>query len=562
MVFILFMEVFNHGNAFALTVRKCTSSGITITSSGNVLEHFILNNPPLNLTLHLQSRDFARDCKAKGTKDSRRSDVGYNGNKTKDNGRRPAYQDDSKDLVTIDGEDINWSGYVEEDARNYAMMAYSSSNSGSENLGKSCSKACEESYARLKKLYDDQRDKLGDASVEITAYTLALKKIEAQLLCHQQNQLPYEQKIRFMKIDLDDKIDVLAYHKKLLGEDYKKKDDLKTKFENWQNSSKNLSKLLNTQMSANHKFGLGYGDYRYGSILSYENKASDLEYAPINDRFADGMHAVLPPMTGNYVPSGPDVEIDYSKFTYGPKQTSADELDSKPSEYASCKSKSSVKTSTSMLEQVENASKVFCEPKVWIDAHVIEEYESNSDNDSVSNVQEEKEKPSFSFIDSVKHDYPHRALKDKVIVDSRCSSHMTGNKAYLVDYKEFKGGFVTFGGFLAGYSINSKAFRVYNLETKRVEENLHVNFLENKPNVSGKGHAWMFDLDYLTNSINYEHVLVENQANKSAGPKEANNSAGTQVNDDQGANSEEINLNEEHFVLPIWSAYSANVKSS
>nr|GEW25330.1 hypothetical protein [Tanacetum cinerariifolium] len=107
-----------------------------------------------------------------------------------------------------------------------------------------------------------------------------------------------------------------------------------------------------------------------------------------------------------------------------------------------------------------------------------------------------------------------------------------------------------------------KAFRVYNLETKRVEENLHVIFLENKPNVVGKGHAWMFDLDYLTNSIYYELVLVENQANKSAGSKEANNSAGTQDNDDQGANSEEIDLHEEHFVLPIWSAYSTTVKSS
>nr|GEU47700.1 hypothetical protein [Tanacetum cinerariifolium] len=59
---------------------------------------------------------FARDCRAKGNQDSRRRDVGYNGNKTKDNGRRPAYQDDSKDLVSIDAEDIDWSGHVEEDA--------------------------------------------------------------------------------------------------------------------------------------------------------------------------------------------------------------------------------------------------------------------------------------------------------------------------------------------------------------------------------------------------------------------------------------------------------------
>ncbi|GJR39588.1 putative ribonuclease H-like domain-containing protein [Tanacetum coccineum] len=75
-------------------------------------------------------------------------------------------------------------------------------------------------------------------------------------------------------------------------------------------------------------------------------------------------------------------------------------------------------------------------------------------------------------------------------------------------------------GFLVGYSVNSKAFRVYNLVTKRVEVNLHVNFLEEKPNVQGLGHRWMFDLDYLTDSMNYIPVSLQNQANP-AGSKEA-----------------------------------------
>nr|GEV44369.1 putative ribonuclease H-like domain-containing protein [Tanacetum cinerariifolium] len=457
---------------------------------------------------------FSRDCRAKGNQDSKRRDV---------------------------------------------------SNLSSENKVKSCSKTCEESYAKLKKLYDEKRDKLSDASVEITAYTSTLKKVEAQLVCHQQNQLAYEQNIRFIKIDLDDKTDVLAYHKKLLAEALKEKEDLKTKFENWNNSSKNLSRLLNTKMSVNDKFRLGYGDYRYGSILSYENevlqsvfmnKESDLENSSANDGYVKGMHADPPLMTRNYIPSRPDVEIDYSKFTYGPKQTSADESNSKPSEYASCESDSST------------------------DAPIIEEYDSDSDNDSVSNVQEDIEKPSFAFTDSVKHvktsredvketgtpnhspkigkqcrdghtrkglsyaftrkacfvcgsfihlirdcdfhekrmakqaklvksknkDDPHKALKDKGIINSRCSRHMIGNKAHLADYQEFKGGFVTFRG------------------------------------SNGR--------------------ITENQANKSIVPKEANNSAGTQANDDQSANTEEIDLYKDHFVLPIWSAYLTTVKSS
>ncbi|GKF25754.1 hypothetical protein Tco_0081648, partial [Tanacetum coccineum] len=74
-------------------------------------------------------------------------------------------------------------------------------------------------------------------------------------------------------------------------------------------------------------------------------------------------------------------------------------------------------------------------------------------------------------------------------------------------------------GFLVGYSVNSKAFRVYNLVTKRVEVNLHVNFLEEKPNRQGLGHRWMFDLDYLTDSMNYIPVSLQNQANP-AGSKE------------------------------------------
>nr|GEY56202.1 hypothetical protein [Tanacetum cinerariifolium] len=110
-------------------------------------------------------------------------------------------------------------------------------------------------------------------------------------------------------------------------------------------------------------------------------------------------------MTENYMPSGPNVEIDYSKFTYGSKQTSVDELDSKPSEYASCESDSIIETTTSMPEPVDNAPKVVYEPKVWTDAPIIEEYESDSDNDSVSNIQEDKEKPSFAVTDSVKHGF-------------------------------------------------------------------------------------------------------------------------------------------------------------
>nr|GEU35462.1 putative ribonuclease H-like domain-containing protein [Tanacetum cinerariifolium] len=117
-------------------------------------------------------------------------------------------------------------------------------------------------------------------------------------------------------------------------------------------------------------------------------------------------------------------------------------------------------------------------------------------------------------------------------------------------------------GFLVGYSLNSKAFRVYNLKTKRVEENLHIKFLENKTNVVRKGPTWLFDLDYLTDSMTYQPVTAENKANIIAGPKEANNSVGTQDNINAGNSDMEAKHVQEYFVLLLWSSYTLTVKSS
>nr|GEU55034.1 putative ribonuclease H-like domain-containing protein [Tanacetum cinerariifolium] len=71
-------------------------------------------------------------------------------------------------------------------------------------------------------------------------------------------------------------------------------------------------------------------------------------------------------------------------------------------------------------------------------------------------------------------------------------------------------------GFLVRYSISSKTFRVFNSRTCIVQETLHVNFLENKPNVVGSGPTWLFDIDSLTKTMNYQPVTAGNQTNPSA----------------------------------------------
>nr|GEW03979.1 retrovirus-related Pol polyprotein from transposon TNT 1-94 [Tanacetum cinerariifolium] len=229
-------------------------------------------------------------------------------------------------------------------------------------------------------------------------------------------------------------------------------------------------------------------------------------------------------------------------------------------------------------------------------------------------------------------------LKDKRVINSGCSRHMTGNRSYFMDYKEINGGFVAFGGnsrggkitkkskirtdfklteeshvllivprkdnvysvdlknvvpqggrksalsfmrpfgclvtilntidhlgkfdgkanegFFVGYFTNSKAFRVFKSRTRIVEENMHVKFSENTPNITGIGPNWLFDIDALTNSLNYKPVVAGNQSNGSAGTKACNIIGKSRV---------ETVPDKDYILVPLWTQdppFSSSSKDS
>ncbi|GJY28061.1 ribonuclease H-like domain-containing protein [Tanacetum coccineum] len=111
-------------------------------------------------------------------------------------------------------------------------------------------------------------------------------------------------------------------------------------------------------------------------------------------------------------------------------------------------------------------------------------------------------------------------------------------------------------GFFVGYSINSKAIRVFNNRTRIVEENLHVQFSENTPNIAESGPNWLFDIDALTKSMNYKPVVVGNQST---------GNACTKACDDAGKARREIVPGKDYILLPLWPTdplLSQNSKSS
>ncbi|GKB41832.1 putative ribonuclease H-like domain-containing protein [Tanacetum coccineum] len=111
-------------------------------------------------------------------------------------------------------------------------------------------------------------------------------------------------------------------------------------------------------------------------------------------------------------------------------------------------------------------------------------------------------------------------------------------------------------GFFVGYSLNSKAFRVFNSRTRIVEENLHIRFSESTPNVVGSGPDWLFDIDALTRTMNYEPIVVGTQSN---------GFAGTKASDNAGQARKETEPVKDYILLPLWTTdppYSQDPKSS
>ncbi|GJZ39357.1 hypothetical protein Tco_0585920 [Tanacetum coccineum] len=76
-----------------------------------------------------------------------------------------------------------------------------------------------------------------------------------------------------------------------------------------------------------------------------------------------------------------------------------------------------------------------------------------------------------------------------------------------------------------------------------VEENLHVQFSENTPNIAGSGPKWLFDIDALTKSMNYKPVVAGNQSN---------GNASTKACDDAGKARMETVPGKDYILLPLW----------
>ncbi|GKD42669.1 hypothetical protein Tco_1267314 [Tanacetum coccineum] len=107
----------------------------------------------------------------------------------------------------------------------------------------------------------------------------------------------------------------------------KERDELKDKIAKWEELTKNLDEILNSQMSTRDKTGLGCGTQlnelssnhetdSENSLSIFDARSSDEENTPENDRFLKNMYkAVPPPITGNVLT--PRANISFAGETAG-----------------------------------------------------------------------------------------------------------------------------------------------------------------------------------------------------------------------------------------------------
>ncbi|GJZ50952.1 hypothetical protein Tco_0605467 [Tanacetum coccineum] len=249
-------------------------------------------------------------------------------------------------LVSCDGlGGYDWSDQAEE-GPNYALMAYSSSSSDSEVSNNSnCSKSCLKTVETLKSQYDQLHKDFKKSELMVLAYKSGLESVEEKLEVYKANESIYSQDIKVLKFEIECKDIAIRELRKKLEIAQKEKDGIQFNVDKFENASKSLNKLIESQIVDNCKKGLGY-------------------------------NAVPPPYTGNFMPPTPDLSF-----------TGLDEFVNKP-----------------VVENRKSDEEVSKVVRKSNDSPIIEDWVSDSEEENVSQTKTEKKtvKPSIAKIEFVK----------------------------------------------------------------------------------------------------------------------------------------------------------------
>ncbi|GJT74707.1 putative ribonuclease H-like domain-containing protein [Tanacetum coccineum] len=449
---------------------------------------------------------------------------------------------------------------------------------GSDSEVNSCSKSCVKAYATLKEQYDSLSSDYKRSQFNLVSYKAGLESVEARLAHYKKNEAVFEESINVLKLEVKLRDTALVENKKKLEKAEKERDELKLTLEKFQNSSKSLNNLLESQVIDKFKTGLGYNaassTAASPAVESFVNSSEMLENQENNKSKSDkGYHAVPPPFTGKF---------HTSRFVPQAVLTKSGKINT---------------AGASVNTAVRPVNTAGSKPTVNHPRPISNAYKRDI----------HKVKDTTARDRAVESENKGKGVN--VVKASTCwvwkakNGHMTRNKCYLTEYEDYDGGFISFGdgkGRISGkgkiktgtldfdnvyfckelnYLMKVKCLlrvtprkdNIYSVDLKSVvptkgltclfakatidESNLwhrrlgHINFknmnklvrgnlvrglpskiFENdhscvacqkgKQHKASNGPDWLFDIDSLTLSMNYVPVVAGNQTNGIAGTRD------------------------------------------
>nr|GEX48778.1 ribonuclease H-like domain-containing protein [Tanacetum cinerariifolium] len=486
---------------------------------------------------------------------------------------------DAKALLAQDRIGYDWSDQAEDRPTNFALMAYTSSGSSSSSNSYSevstCSKACLKSYETLKEHYDNFLKVYKKSKLNVGAYKIGLEYVEVRLVVYKKNWDIFEENIKILKLDIHLRDNALTEFRNKLEKAKKERDEIKITLEKFENSSKTLNKMLDSQVNDKYKTSVGYhvvplpytrnfmppkpdliladvDEYVVTESITYvhavaTNKAKTSEFkiwkmrieqyflmmdyalwevlvngdSPPPKRTVDGSSSssqnsqnVALVSSNSYVSTNQthgsnSVNIDSLSdsviYSFFANQSNSPQLDNEDLQHIHAddledidlkgprKNRKREPVRRNVTVETTNSKALLAQDRIGYDW-------SDQAEDGPTNFA------LMAYTSSSSSSSSNSYSEVKGVIDSECSGYMTENMSYLSEYEEINGGYVTFGGdpkggkitskgkistdhlgkfdgkadegFFVGYSVNSKAVRVFNSKTRIVEETLHITVLE------------------------------------------------------------------------------------
>nr|GEV22684.1 putative ribonuclease H-like domain-containing protein [Tanacetum cinerariifolium] len=392
--------------AFVFSNTDNTNEPISVAASVSVIDADDLEEMDLKWQMAMKGH-FTRECRS--PKDTKRNGA------AEPQRRNVLVETSTSNALFSQCDGVGsyvWSFQAEKEPTNYALMAFSSSSSSSsDNEVVSCSKSYTKAYATLLSHYDKLTNELRKSQFDVLSYQTGLESVEARLLVYQQNETVFEENIKLLKLDIELRDKALAVLRQKFESAETERDDLKLKLEKY---------------NSRYGYHVVPPPYRGTFMLPKPNlvfnnapTANETDHTAFNVKLS---------------PTKPDVDLSHNHMPSAPiiEDWVSDSKDDSQPEFPQ---------NTKLSQAKTIVTKPHSPPRRYI---------NRRPSPKASTFPQKVTATKAPMVN------PHHALKDKGVIDSRCSRHTTWSMSCLSGFKELNGGYVAFGRNLKGGKIFGK----------------------------------------------------------------------------------------------------------